>query len=667
MGDMNFLSDAATPCSLCLTLIPNDIINEHLGWCQKRVNCPVCGSLVHSDEASDHLDFQCNLFKDGSNYCNHDTEKSPFVDSSRPIISSLHAFSRPELDSPESKSFLFKKPTSPSEDIILSKRATVLFSPGVGVSATRELHDYEISSEIQDMVSLAVATKYKCSLYTQAALFIQRYYRAYRLRERFKSLKAVDSTETHDKFPWTLNSEDSRDMLAYQSHITDRLFHNHHHFRLFHNHLLSQVAASDSNGYHHLSPDISSSPCVSKERSGRLLRAGIHKFNRSPKRGIHFLVQKGFLPDACPLEIALFLKSQTGLSRTAIGDFLGDPQLLSCMVLCEYVQTFDVKNAVIDVALRKFLNLFRLPGEAQKIDRIMEAFAKHFCSWNPSDFNHPDTAYVLAFSIIMLNTDLHNPNVKRKMTKDEFIRNNRGIDNGHNLPPEFLSDIYQRILQAEFITMDDHSVEVARIISSIAKCPNLVAPHRYFVTKIHVHEVKQSELRRAHHARKHPRILFLFNDVLLCVKSQRRTSDNQILFSFKSSYSLYSHRLQISHSQNNQEAFMLLNQTKVVCMFFFKEKVFADKFLLQLHGCFEEIQTLEQDRIMNLEKVTLQRPWRTTISGEPRLCYSPSPKSNLNLLDESYFTHSPGNSLESNNEEKGDLHIPSDWQRLHSF
>ena len=46
---------------------------------------------------------------------------------------------------------------------------------------------------------------------------------------------------------------------------------------------------------------------------------------------------------------------------------------------------------------------------------------------------------MLAFSLIMLNTDLHNPSVKHRMTKAEFIRNNRGINNGSDLPEEFLS------------------------------------------------------------------------------------------------------------------------------------------------------------------------------------------------------------------------------------
>ncbi len=60
---------------------------------------------------------------------------------------------------------------------------------------------------------------------------------------------------------------------------------------------------------------------------------------------------------------------------------------------------------------------FRLPGEAQKIDRLMEKFAERFVSCNSEAFKSADVAYVLAYSVIMLNTDAHNPQVKNKMSK----------------------------------------------------------------------------------------------------------------------------------------------------------------------------------------------------------------------------------------------------------
>ena len=46
----------------------------------------------------------------------------------------------------------------------------------------------------------------------------------------------------------------------------------------------------------------------------------------------------------------------------------------------------------------------RLPGEAQKIDRIMEKFAERYCAINPTAFKTADGAYLLAFACIMLNT-----------------------------------------------------------------------------------------------------------------------------------------------------------------------------------------------------------------------------------------------------------------------
>ena len=69
------------------------------------------------------------------------------------------------------------------------------------------------------------------------------------------------------------------------------------------------------------------------------------------------------------------------------------------------------------VACRKFLEGFRLPGEAWMIDRLMEKFAAHYVSCNPDAFKSADVAYVLAYSVIMLNTDAHNPQVKVKMSK----------------------------------------------------------------------------------------------------------------------------------------------------------------------------------------------------------------------------------------------------------
>lgn len=45
----------------------------------------------------------------------------------------------------------------------------------------------------------------------------------------------------------------------------------------------------------------------------------------------------------------------------------------------------------------------------------------------------------------MLTTDLHSPQVKNKMTKEQFIKNNRGINDSKDLPEDYLSQIYDEI------------------------------------------------------------------------------------------------------------------------------------------------------------------------------------------------------------------------------
>lgn len=76
------------------------------------------------------------------------------------------------------------------------------------------------------------------------------------------------------------------------------------------------------------------------------------------------------------------------------------------------------------------------------------------------------TCVLGACSIIMLNTDAHNKNIKedRKMTKAGFIANNRGIDDGKDLPTELLSSIYDAIV-AYVCTVGEVHPNLTRILS----------------------------------------------------------------------------------------------------------------------------------------------------------------------------------------------------------
>ncbi|XP_041633116.1 uncharacterized protein step isoform X1 [Drosophila kikkawai] len=182
---------------------------------------------------------------------------------------------------------------------------------------------------------------------------------------------------------------------------------------------------------------------------------GRKKFNMDPKKGIEYLVENRLLRHD-PQDVAHFLYKGEGLNKTAIGDYLGEKNDFNEDVLKAFVALHDFTNLILVQALRQFLWSFRLPGEAQKIDRMMECFAQRYCQLNPDIFTNTDTCYVLSFAIIMLNTSLHNPSVKDKPTVEQFISMNRGINNGGDLPRGLLESLYESIRTEPFkIPQDD--------------------------------------------------------------------------------------------------------------------------------------------------------------------------------------------------------------------
>uniref|UniRef100_A0A667ZCU0 Cytohesin 4a n=1 Tax=Myripristis murdjan TaxID=586833 RepID=A0A667ZCU0_9TELE len=171
-------------------------------------------------------------------------------------------------------------------------------------------------------------------------------------------------------------------------------------------------------------------------------------------QGITYLVENNLLKWTAEA-VAEFLYKEEGLNKTAIGNFLGEREEMHLEILQAFVGLHEFSDLNLVQALRQFLWSFRLPGEAQKIDRMMEAFATRYCECNAGVFQSTDTCYILSFAIIMLNTSLHNPNVKDKPNLERFISMNRGINNGQDLPRELLMKLYESIRSEPFKIPED--------------------------------------------------------------------------------------------------------------------------------------------------------------------------------------------------------------------
>ncbi|EPY53175.1 Sec7 domain-containing protein [Schizosaccharomyces cryophilus OY26] len=192
----------------------------------------------------------------------------------------------------------------------------------------------------------------------------------------------------------------------------------------------------------------------------KLLQEGIQKFNYKPKQGMRFLLSRHMIESDSASDIASFLLDTEGLNKAAIGEFLGEGNEENVAIMHAFVDKMSFKDVGFVNALRSFLQRFRLPGEAQKIDRFMLKFAEKYVDDNLGAFRNADTAYVLAYSIIMLNTDQHSPQVKQRMTCQDFIRNNRGVDDGGNLSDDFLADVYDDIQKNEIIMKDEQGASI---------------------------------------------------------------------------------------------------------------------------------------------------------------------------------------------------------------
>ncbi|RMY80761.1 hypothetical protein D0864_08538 [Hortaea werneckii] len=187
-----------------------------------------------------------------------------------------------------------------------------------------------------------------------------------------------------------------------------------------------------------------------KQRKTALNNA-IRQFNFKPKRGLKALLKDGFIPSSSPQDIASFMSNNERINKKSLGEFLGEGDEENIKIMHAFVDFMDFSRTRFVDALRRFLQSFRLPGEAQKIDRLMLKFAERYTTGNPAAFANADTAYVLAYSVIMLNTDQHSAQVKNRMTPEDFIKNNRGINDNADLPEDYLRGTFEEISHNEIV------------------------------------------------------------------------------------------------------------------------------------------------------------------------------------------------------------------------
>ncbi|KAF8906002.1 Sec7-like domain is implicated in guanine nucleotide exchange function [Gymnopilus junonius] len=196
----------------------------------------------------------------------------------------------------------------------------------------------------------------------------------------------------------------------------------------------------------------------------QLILTGAARFNAKPKGGIAFLEEKRLIyTDLSPeiskaRSLALFLKGSNRIDKRLLGDFLSKPDNLE--LLNEYISLFDFKNKPIAEAMRELLELLDYQENHSRYLELPKHSAAAYFAAGPGtyflDIKSEDATHVLAYSIIMLNTDQHNPQIRKRMTIDDYKRNLRGVNDGSDFSAEFLQNIYDSIRKREIVMPEEH-------------------------------------------------------------------------------------------------------------------------------------------------------------------------------------------------------------------
>ncbi|KAI8366389.1 Sec7 domain-containing protein [Choanephora cucurbitarum] len=140
--------------------------------------------------------------------------------------------------------------------------------------------------------------------------------------------------------------------------------------------------------------------------------------------------------------------------KEEIASYLGRRDPFCHKVLVCYLRRFDFTGLNLVEAFRKLCSKLYFKAEAQEIDRILEAFSLQYWNTHQDDllYKCADVVYTVAYSIMLLNTDLHlvQINHHKKMSCQTFCSNTLATLMEQNIPFE-KNDILNTIWKYDMI------------------------------------------------------------------------------------------------------------------------------------------------------------------------------------------------------------------------
>jgi hypothetical protein len=188
-------------------------------------------------------------------------------------------------------------------------------------------------------------------------------------------------------------------------------------------------------------------------------------YKKMHKKLIEIYEDEGKVSGELVKPVAALLRYSYYIDINMVYDVIGQKSKFSIDIINEYVDSFDFKGLDILKAYRILVSTFKLGGESYIIYNIISAFTSKFFDDNKEEgsvFTSVEEVCTLAYSILMLNTDLHDPNITSgRMTCDQFVENNMKTGYFKEVPHDYLRGIYKSIqstpLRAAYVRLGDYS------------------------------------------------------------------------------------------------------------------------------------------------------------------------------------------------------------------
>lgn len=135
----------------------------------------------------------------------------------------------------------------------------------------------------------------------------------------------------------------------------------------------------------------------------------------------------------------IFEGDESLVTKALAASWLGQTLEANTRTRTAYMELFDWGGLNVLAAFRELCSRLVVRAESQQLDRIIDAFSERWCQCNPNNgfkdrgkhmkmniklrLTPEDVVHTIAFSILMLNTDLHLAEHDQHMTRSQFVKN----------------------------------------------------------------------------------------------------------------------------------------------------------------------------------------------------------------------------------------------------